>query len=37
MVPVPAHHIGFVGHCDQNGRGDGLQAMVYKGFPFVER
>ena len=35
MIPVSAHNIEFVGHTDQNGRGDGVQVMVHKGHAFV--
>ncbi len=35
MTPVSARNIEFVGHSDQNGRGDGVQVMVHKGHAFV--
>src|SRR3954467_11477323 len=35
MTPVSARNIGFVGHSDQGGRGDGVQVMVHKGHAFV--
>jgi hypothetical protein len=35
MIPVSARNIEFVGHTDQNGRGDGVQVMVHKGHAFV--
>ena len=35
MIPVSARNIQFVGHTDQNGRGDGVQVMVHKGHAFV--
>jgi hypothetical protein len=35
MKPVSARNIEFVGHTDQNGRGDGVQVMVHKGHAFV--
>src|SRR5262249_42868391 len=35
MIPVSARNIQFVGHTDQNGRGDGVQVMVDKGHAFV--
>ena len=35
MIPVSARNIEFVGHSDQNGRGDGVQVMVHRGHAFV--
>src|SRR5712691_1320009 len=35
MIPVSARNIEFVGHSDQQGRGDGVQVMVHKGHAFV--
>ncbi len=35
MTPVSARNIEFVGHSDQQGRGDGVQVMVHKGHAFV--
>src|SRR5260370_1722619 len=35
MPPVSARNIEFVGHSDQQGRGDGVQVMVHKGHAFV--
>src|ERR1700730_12527378 len=35
MTPDSARNIEFVGHSDQNGRGDGVQVMVHKGHAFV--
>src|SRR5439155_13652225 len=35
MTPDSARNIEFVGHTDQNGRGDGVQVMVHKGHAFV--
>ena len=34
MIPVSARNIEFVGHTDQNGRGDGVQVMAsIRGMP----
>jgi hypothetical protein len=35
MIPVSARNIEFVGHTDQNGRGDGVQVMVHNRHAFV--
>ena len=35
MIPVSARNIQFVGHTDQNGRGDGVQVIVHKGHAFI--
>jgi hypothetical protein len=35
MIPVSVRNIEFIGHSDQNGRGDGVQVMVHKGHAFV--
>src|SRR3984885_13823859 len=35
IVPEGARNIEFVGHTDQGGRGDGVQAMVNRGHAYV--
>ena len=35
MTPVAAKGIKFVGHSDMDGRGDGVQVMVHRGFAYV--
>ena len=32
---VSAHNIGYVGHSDMAGKGDGVQVMVHSGHAFV--
>jgi hypothetical protein len=36
-LPPPdyARNMCLIGHCDQGGRGDGLQIMVHRGFAYV--
>src|ERR1700744_4794645 len=35
VAPESAHNIEFVGHTDQNGRGDGVQVMVARGHAYI--
>jgi hypothetical protein len=35
MKPVAAKGIRFVGHSDMNGRSDGVQVMVHRGYAYV--
>lgn len=35
MKPVAAKGIKFVAHSDMNGKGDGVQVMVHRGFAYV--
>ncbi len=35
MKPVAANGIRFVGHCDMNGRSDGVQIMAHRGFAYI--
>jgi hypothetical protein len=35
MNPVSARNIRFVGHSDMNGKGDGVQVMVHRGYAYV--
>ena len=35
MQPVASRNINFVSHCDQGGRGDGVQIMVHRGYAYV--
>jgi hypothetical protein len=35
IVAEGARNIAFVGHTDQNGRGDGVQVMVHNGYAYV--
>src|SRR5437763_1621914 len=35
MKPEAARGIKFVGHSDMNGRGDGVQVMVHRGYAYV--
>ena len=35
MKPVAAKGIKFVGHTDMNGRSDGVQVMVHRGYAYV--
>src|SRR5688500_20235881 len=35
MTPVAAKGIQFVGHSDMDGRGDGVQIMVHRGYAYV--
>jgi len=30
-----AHNIKFISHCDQGGRGDGVQVMVHNGYAYI--
>ena len=35
MNAVASRNIKFVSHCDQGGRGDGVQVMVHRGFAYI--
>ena len=35
MTPDSARNIDFVGNTDLNGRGDGVQVMVHRGYAYV--
>jgi hypothetical protein len=35
MNAVASRNIKFISHCDQGGRGDGVQVMVHRGFAYV--
>jgi hypothetical protein len=35
MNAVASRNIKFISHCDQGGRGDGVQVMVHHGFAYV--
>jgi hypothetical protein len=35
MNAVTSHKIKFLSHCDQGGRGDGVQVMVDRGFAYI--
>ncbi len=35
MNAVASHHIKFISHSDQGGRGDGVQVMVNRGFAYM--
>ena len=35
MKPVAAKGIRFVGHCDMDGRSDGVQIMVQRGYAYI--
>src|SRR5436190_22100176 len=35
MNGVASRNISFISHCDQGGRGDGVQVMVHRGFAYV--
>lgn len=35
MNAIASRNIKFVSHCDQGGRGDGVQVMVHRGFAYV--
>src|SRR5882757_9591410 len=35
MNAVASHNIKIISHCDQGGRGDGVQVMVHRGFAYI--
>jgi hypothetical protein len=35
MNAVASRNIKFVSHCDQGGRGDGVQVMVHRGYAYI--
>ena len=35
MNAVTSRKIKFISHCDQGGRGDGVQVMVHRGFAYI--
>ena len=35
MNAVASRNIKFISHCDQGGRGDGVQVMVHRGFAYI--
>ena len=35
MNAVASRNIKFISHCDQGGRGDGVQIMVHRGFAYI--
>jgi hypothetical protein len=35
MTAVASRNIKFISHCDQGGRGDGVQVMVHRGFAYI--
>ena len=35
MNPISSKGIRFVGHSDMDGRGDGVQVMVHRGYAYV--
>lgn len=35
MKAAAAENIRFISHCDQGGRGDGVQIMVHRGFAYI--
>lgn len=35
MTAVASRNIGFISHCDQGGRGDGVQVMVHRGYAYI--
>src|SRR5215471_2046806 len=35
MTAVSARNIKFISHCDQGGRGDGVQIMVHRGYAYI--
>ena len=35
MTAVSARSIKFISHCDQGGRGDGVQIMVHRGYAYI--
>jgi hypothetical protein len=35
MNAVASRNIRFISHCDQGGRGDGVQVMVHRGFAYI--
>src|SRR5215831_6110106 len=35
MTAVRARSIKFISHCDQGGRGDGVQIMVHRGYAYI--
>src|SRR5690242_5290375 len=32
---VASRNISFISHCDQGGRGDGVQVMVHRGYAYI--
>src|SRR3974377_532262 len=35
MKAVASRNISFLSHCDQGGRGDGVQVMVHRGYAYI--
>jgi hypothetical protein len=35
MTAPASHNITFISHCDQAGRGDGVQVMVHRGYAYI--
>ena len=35
MNAVASRNIKFISHCDQGGRGDGVQVMVHRGYAYI--
>ena len=35
MNAAASRNIKFISHCDQGGRGDGVQVMVHRGYAFI--
>jgi hypothetical protein len=35
MNAVASRNVKFISHCDQGGRGDGVQIMVHRGYAYI--